>query len=59
MGAWKPNYFVATNKCDNFRIDYFDQEGGTRKGSIHCCGYTPEMDDEGIPYAFPVLPIPH
>ena len=48
MSAWKPNHFVATNKSENFRIDYYDQEGGSRKGSINCCGYKAESCDEGI-----------
>jgi len=40
---------VAHNAADNFRVDYFDGEGGKLKGSIHCAGYHVEnfsADDE-------------
>ena len=37
--GWKSRYFVAMNEADNFRIDYFEKEGGKKKGTIHCCGY--------------------
>lgn len=37
--GWKVRHFVALNEADNFRIDYFDKEGGKKKGSINCCGF--------------------
>ena len=37
--GWKSRYFVAMNAADNFRIDYFEKEGGKKKGSIQCCGF--------------------
>jgi len=46
---WKRRHCVAHNAADNFRVDYFDGEGGKLKGSIHCAGYHVEnfnADDE-------------
>jgi len=43
---WKQRYFVATNAADNFRIDYFEKEGGKLKGSVNCCGYSVEDFNE-------------
>jgi hypothetical protein len=40
--SWKNRYFVALNQADNFRVDYFESEGGKLKGSIQCCGYRPQ-----------------
>jgi hypothetical protein len=37
--GWKSRFFVAMNQADNFRIDYFEKEGGKKKGSINCCGF--------------------
>lgn len=37
--GWKSRFFVAMNEADNFRIDYFEKEGGKKKGSINCCGF--------------------
>lgn len=37
--GWKSRHFVALNQADNFRIDYYDKEGGKKKGSINCCGF--------------------
>lgn len=37
--GWKTRHFIALNEADNFRIDYYDKEGGKKKGSIQCCGY--------------------
>eukprot|EP00603_Paraphysomonas_imperforata_P007992 CAMPEP_0114430546 /NCGR_PEP_ID=MMETSP0103-20121206/10098_1 /TAXON_ID=37642 ORGANISM="Paraphysomonas imperforata, Strain PA2" /NCGR_SAMPLE_ID=MMETSP0103 /ASSEMBLY_ACC=CAM_ASM_000201 /LENGTH=1336 /DNA_ID=CAMNT_0001599999 /DNA_START=113 /DNA_END=4123 /DNA_ORIENTATION=- len=36
IGKWKQRYFVARNEKDNFRIDYYEKEGGSKKGSIDC-----------------------
>jgi hypothetical protein len=36
---WKKRFFVANNASENFRIDYFDNEGGKIKGSINCAAY--------------------
>lgn len=43
---WKNRHFVALNKADNFRIDYYEKEGGKLKGSVNCCGYKAEEFDE-------------
>jgi hypothetical protein len=43
---FKVNHLVAMNKADNFRIDYFDKEGGALKGSINCAGYKAESVEE-------------
>mmetsp|Transcript_4539 Transcript_4539/g.9262 ORF Transcript_4539/g.9262 Transcript_4539/m.9262 type:complete len:554 (-) Transcript_4539:255-1916(-) len=43
---WKSRYFVALNKADNFKIDYYEKEGGKLKGSVNCCGYRAEEFDE-------------
>jgi hypothetical protein len=47
---FKVNHLVAMNKADNFRIDYFDKEGGSLKGSINCAGYKTQTveEDNGI-----------
>jgi len=47
---FKVNHLVAMNKADNYRIDYFDKEGGSLKGSINCAGYKTEKiaEDNGI-----------
>lgn len=47
---WKVNHFVAMNEADNFRIDYFDKEGGSKKGSINGAGYKAKSieEDNGI-----------
>lgn len=37
--GWKSRFFVAMNEADNFRIDYYEKEGGKKKGSIECCGF--------------------
>jgi hypothetical protein len=37
--GWKSRFFVALNEADNYRIDYFEKEGGKKKGSINCCGF--------------------
>ena len=37
--GWKSRFFVALNEADNYRIDYFEKEGGKKKGSIMCCGF--------------------
>jgi len=37
--GWKSRHFIALNEADNFRIDYYDKEGGKKKGSINCCGF--------------------
>lgn len=37
--GWKSRYFVALNEADNFRVDYYEKEGGKKKGSINCCGF--------------------
>lgn len=42
--GWKSRYFVAMNEADNFRVDYYEKEGGKKKGSIMCCGF------EALPY---------
>jgi hypothetical protein len=39
---WKNRHFVALNTADNYRVDYFESEGGKLKGSIQCCGYRPQ-----------------
>lgn len=38
--SWKNRFFVALNEADNFRIDYFESEGGKLKGSMNLCGYS-------------------
>lgn len=43
---WKARYFVALNKADNYRIDYYEKEGGKLKGSIFACGYSAEEFNE-------------
>jgi len=40
--SWKNRFFVALNQADNFRVDYFESEGGKLKGSIQLCGYRPQ-----------------
>jgi uncharacterized protein (DUF697 family) len=47
--TWKKRFCVAMNAADNYRIDYFESEGGKQKGSINCAGYRAEKfseDDE-------------
>lgn len=39
---WKPRFFKALNKADNYKIEYFVAEGGAKKGEINCCGYSCE-----------------
>lgn len=49
--SWKPRYFIAYNKADNFKIEYRDgkDEKGKLKGEIHCAGYYPrEFSKEDI-----------
>jgi hypothetical protein len=50
---WKKRHFIALNQADNFRIDYFEKEGGALKGSVNCCGYRCEEfnEDEVKEYA--------
>jgi hypothetical protein len=43
---WKQRHFVALNEADNFRIDYYEKEGGKLKGTINCCGYSAEEYNE-------------
>mmetsp|Transcript_17722 Transcript_17722/g.26221 ORF Transcript_17722/g.26221 Transcript_17722/m.26221 type:complete len:555 (-) Transcript_17722:206-1870(-) len=43
---WKVRYFRALNEADNFRIEYFEKEGGKMKGQVNCCGYRAEEFDE-------------
>ena len=38
LGKWKQRYFVARNEVDHFRIDYYEKEGGSKKGFIDCTG---------------------
>lgn len=40
--SWKSRFFIALNEADNFRVDYFESEGGKQKGSIELCGYRPQ-----------------
>ena len=47
-GNWKPNYFIALNQADNYRIDYYDKEDGVLKGSINGCGYYVNVTEEGV-----------
>lgn len=39
--TWKTRYFVAFNEADNYRIDYYDKEGGALRKSVELCGYRP------------------
>lgn len=52
---FKVNHLVAMNKADNFRIDYFDKEGGSLKGSINCAGYKTKKV-EGDEHGMEVIP---
>lgn len=46
---WKHRHFIAHNEEDNYRIDYYDKEGGALKGSVDCCGYSVvELSDEEV-----------
>jgi len=36
---WKTRHFVALNHADNYAVEYFDKEGGKKKGTIGCAGY--------------------
>ena len=57
-GNFKLNHFVALNKVDNFRIEYYDSEGGALKGTIQCCGYKCKKDNEGAlaPFGLKLVP---
>jgi len=43
---WKARHFVALNKADNYRVDYYEKEGGKLKGSINFAGYSVADFDE-------------
>jgi len=44
---WKRRYAVAYNAADNFKIEYFDSEGGKLKGTISpACYYVTEFSQE-------------
>lgn len=60
--GWKSRYFVAMNEADNFRIDYFEKEGGKKKGSIECCGFDAQTyteEDTATHGQFGVKIVPH
>lgn len=40
--SWKVRHFIAYNKADNFKVDYFESEGGKQKGTVSLCGYRPQ-----------------
>lgn len=44
--GFKSRFFVALNKADNYRIDYYDKQGGKCKGSINCCGFSAQEYNE-------------
>jgi hypothetical protein len=46
LGSWKKRFFVARNEADNFHIDYYDKEGGVRKGSVDCSCFEVMRDPE-------------
>lgn len=46
MKNWKVRHFVAMNAADNYRVDYFEKEGGKIKGSINFSGYSVAEFDE-------------
>lgn len=37
--SWRERFLVALNASDNFKIEYYDHEGGKKKGEYNCCGY--------------------
>jgi hypothetical protein len=45
---WKVRHFIAFNAADNYKIEYYDKEGGKMKGLVAPCGYNVEPFDEGI-----------
>lgn len=44
--SWKARHFVVHNEADNYRVEYFDQEGGKLKGFVEVYGYHPEDCNE-------------
>ena len=61
LGSWKNRFFIANNKKDNFSIDYFESDGGKKKGSIECCGFkavafTAEDVASNGPHGIKILP---
>lgn len=43
---WKTRYFIAYNEADNFKIEYYEKEGGKLKGIVAPCGYRVDVFDE-------------
>jgi hypothetical protein len=43
--SWKKRIMVAWNASENYRLDYFDSDGKTMRGSISCAGYTVQLFD--------------
>jgi len=37
--AFKERHLVARNKRDNYKLEYYTKENGTKKGEINCKGY--------------------
>jgi hypothetical protein len=37
--SWRERFLVALNAADNYKIEYYDHEGGKKKGEYNCCGY--------------------
>jgi hypothetical protein len=48
FSTWKSRYFRALNAKDNYRVEYFDDEGmGKKCGQMDCCGfYTRSLSPE-------------
>jgi len=43
---WKVRHFIAYNEADNFKLEYYEKEGGKLKGIVAPCGYRVELFDE-------------
>lgn len=61
LGSWKTRFFIANNQKDNFSIDYFESEGGKKKGSIECYGFkavafTAEDISSNGPHGIKIVP---
>lgn len=39
--SWKARHFIAFNEADNFKVEYYEKEGGSLKGTVHLSGYRP------------------
>jgi len=44
--SWKARHFIAFNESDNYKVEYYEKEGGALKGTVTLSGYRPQHYDK-------------